>query len=181
MQSILHTPITILFIALSCIAYFFQQKDEYFTSKYAMFGMQVRRKEYYRLITGAFLHGGIYHLIVNMLALYNLGSSLELYLGHIRFLLCLLISIIGANLMVYFKERSTVMTVGMSGGIYGLMFIYFVILWSIGALANPGIRNSVLRTVIINGFISFMPGISMYGHLGGALTGIILGLLLMFI
>ena len=175
-------PITILLIIICGIVYFLQyQSGEEFTSKYAMMSLQVKRGQYYRLLTSGFLHGNISHLLMNMLALYNLGSALEPFLGSVKFLIAILLSIVGGNLMVYLKERRTVMTVGISGGLYGLMFIYFVFLWSLGLLTIPSIRNSVLRTILINAFITFMPGISMYGHLGGALSGIILGLLFSFI
>lgn len=175
-------PITILVIIVCCIVYYLQTNSrEEVVSKYAMLNMQVRRGQYYRLLTSGFLHGSISHLLMNMFALYNLGSSIEGYLGSIKFLICLLLSIIGGNLMVYFNEKRNVITVGISGGLYGLMFIYFVLLWRLGLLAIPSIRMSVLRNVIINAVITFMPGISMYGHLGGAMSGIILGLIVSFI
>lgn len=170
-------PVTIITIAICCIIYYFQtNSNNDLVGKYAMFNMQVRRGQYYRLLTSGFLHGSISHLLMNMFALYNLGSSIEGYLGSIRFAIYLLLSIIGGNLMVYFKEKRNVLTVGISGGLYGIMFIYFVLLWRLGYLSIPSIRMSVIRNVVINAVITFMPGISMYGHLGGAIAGIILGL-----
>ena len=179
--------ITIGTIIICVIIYIIMNRQDDYTSdvnfltRYSLIPMQVKRGEYYRLLTAGFLHRDFYHLLMNMFALYNIGTAIESYIGSFYYGLFLLISIIGGNLMVTYKSPSTSRTIGLSGGIYGLMMIYFVLLWSLGLFAIPSIRMSAIRVLVVNAVISFMPNVSLDGHLGGALTGIILGFLYIFI
>ena len=180
-------PVTALFILISIGVYLYESysrkrdPDRTFFSRFCVIPMQVKRGQYYRLLTAAFLHVSPYHLLMNMAALYNIGSFLEMYLGSLRFLVALVVSIIGGNLLVTYQTEERMRTVGMSGGIYGLMMIYFLILYKHGLFVNSSIRYSALRTIAINVAISFLPGVSLAGHAGGSLAGILIGLLFLYI
>ncbi|KMK68916.1 rhomboid family intramembrane serine protease [Puniceibacterium sp. IMCC21224] len=79
------------------------------------------------LITSMFLHGGIMHLLGNMLFLYIFGDNIEEELGHVRFAMFYLACGIVAGLLQYFAEPlSQVPTVGASGAIAGVMGAYLL-------------------------------------------------------
>ena len=108
---------------------------------------------------------------MNMLSMYNLGA-LEMVFGHGLYALILIASIIGGNLLSFLLEGSdTTVTLGISGGLYGLMAAYLVFLFKLGLLAEPSIRFSLLRMLGVNLLINLMPNVSRMGHAGGFLTG----------
>lgn len=137
----------------------------------AMMPMRVKRGEYWRLITAGFLHIQIWHFLMNMMSMYNLGS-LELIFGHGLFAVILLASIIGGNVLAMLLEgNDTTVSLGLSGGLYGLLAAYMVFLFKLGLLGDPSIRFSLLRMLGINLLINLMPNVSRMGHAGGFLTG----------
>lgn len=136
--------------------------------------------EYYRILTSMFLHYGIFHLLLNMWALWVVGGVLEPLLGRVRFLALYLISGIGGSVAVYltagmdlyllnrplFGGIST-LTAGASGAVFGLFGAFYVILHRLG-------RDTRMITIIlvINLIFTFtVPAISVAGHLGGLVTG----------
>lgn len=124
--------------------------------------------EWYRLVTGAFLHSGLLHLGFNMYLLWLLGQSLEPALGRARFLLLYFASLLGGAFGVMLLSP-TAMTVGASGAVFGLMGAMVVLQYRAGQ--NPW-RSGILGLVLLNLAITFMvPGISIGGHLGGLLVG----------
>ena len=66
--------------------------------------------------------------------------------------------------------------VGLSGGLFGLFGLLTVMLFAQGAFKNPRIRSSFITTMLINACITMMPNVSMLAHLGGFITGIVLGI-----
>lgn len=82
---------------------------------------------YYPLATGLFLHGGLFHLVSNMWALWIFGDNVEDLMGHWRFLLFYLVTGIIANIAHYsFNPLSSIPAVGASGAIAGVMGAYFI-------------------------------------------------------
>ncbi|MFO7743473.1 MAG: rhomboid family intramembrane serine protease [Anaerolineae bacterium] len=80
------------------------------------------------LFTSMFLHGGWWHLISNMLALYIFGDNIEDRVGHLRYLFFYLLSGLaaaGAHLVAY--AESTLPTVGASGAIAGVLGAYLML------------------------------------------------------
>ncbi len=131
--------------------------------------------EYYRIITGGFLHSGILHLGINMLALFFLGALLERAMGGWRFAGIFFVSLLGGSLGALILSPED-LTVGASGAVFGLMAAGFI-------EARDRGRNDVARrsasTSIINLVFTFsVPNISVGGHLGGMLAGGVLTLLL---
>ena len=85
-----------------------------------LFGPFIADGQWYRIITSAFVHAGLIHLIFNMIVLWWLGGALERYAGSLRFSGIYLASVIwGAFGPLLFAPDA--LTVGASGGIYGLM------------------------------------------------------------
>ncbi|MEU5055624.1 MULTISPECIES: rhomboid family intramembrane serine protease [Streptomyces] len=130
--------------------------------------------EWYRMITGAFLHMpategvfGILHILFNMYSLWTLGRVVETQLGRVRYLAVYLLSAFGSSVLVYLIAPGT-LTVGASGAIFGLGAAYYVTARRVGADmsgVNRFMAYFLLWMLISAGFASWQ------GHLGGLLTG----------
>jgi membrane associated rhomboid family serine protease len=131
----------------------------------------VAHGQWWRLITGGFLHGGMLHLLMNMWALYIIGTVLEQVLGRGRYLLLYAVSLMGGALGVVIVDMlgSPSLTVGASGGIFGLFGALLVVQRSRGI----GLMQSGLAWIIgLNLLITFtIPNISIGGHIGGLIAG----------
>lgn len=124
--------------------------------------------EWYRLVSCGFLHFGLLHLGMNMLLLWQLGQILEPALGRGKYVLLYLSALIGGSAGALLLSP-TALTGGASGAVFGLMAAAAVGLQQRGV--NP-MRTGIGATLILNLLITFaIPGISIGGHLGGALIG----------
>lgn len=132
--------------------------------------------EYWRVFTSGFLHVAPLHLLMNCLALVSL-ARLSLLLYSEKKMLGILLSSIVMGGVACFIFGDNGITLGISGGLYGLMGACFIGLLLKGAMKNPSVRNSFIQTLILNLFITFMPGLNIawLGHLGGLITGLYLG------
>ena len=128
---------------------------------------RIRRGQWWRFLTVGFTHMEGWHIAVNLYSLYALSSLEEMY-GHLWFAIILFGSVAGGSLLEYAISK-TRYSVGLSGGLYGLMFSYALLAWTYG-----GNMRSVLITIVMNLAINFAPGIAWQAHIGGALTGLIL-------
>ncbi|WP_258080734.1 rhomboid family intramembrane serine protease [Nocardia nova] len=126
----------------------------------------VAQGQWIRVLGSGFLHYGPLHLVVNMFALYILGRDTELVLGRSRFLAIYLVSLLGGSAAVMWLATDSA-TAGASGAIYGLFGATTVILLR---LRQSPVQMLVL--IAINLLISVsLPGISLWGHLGGLVAG----------
>jgi len=128
----------------------------------------IRRGEIWRLLTVGFTHIAPWHIAMNLYALYNM-SSLEQFFGHAWFAVILFGSVAGGSLLEY-RMSDTRYYVGLSGGLYGLMFSYFLLMIHFNTL---DIRSMVI-TLVLNAAINFMPGIAWQAHIGGGIAGLLL-------
>lgn len=140
---------------------------------YATFGPFVAELgEWWRMVTGAFLHADLRHLLFNMAVLYLLGRRLESFVGPALLAGIYAVSLLGgaAGAMAH---RPDAAMVGASGAVYGVMGAAFVVEYLRGG--NPW-RDGLGSLIIINVIISFLiPGISIGGHLGGLVVGAVAG------
>ncbi|MDE6476185.1 MAG: rhomboid family intramembrane serine protease [Erysipelotrichaceae bacterium] len=143
----------------------------------AYYKMQiVAAHEYWRFLASGFLHIDLFHLLMNMYALFQIGLLCEKSYKRRHYIFILLASIIVGNIFTYIIEGN-VLSVGMSGGIYGVMAAFVVCLFENGHIKYPLIRKSIVRLIILNILITLLPGVSFSAHLGGMLTGIFLGII----
>ncbi|MCK2214371.1 rhomboid family intramembrane serine protease [Actinomadura sp. ATCC 31491] len=126
--------------------------------------------QYYRLITAAFVHGGVMHILFNSWALYVVGPYLERAFGHARYVALYLISALGGSVLGLWLDPLTQPTVGASGAIFGLFGAVFVV----GRRLNLDVRG-IAVLIVINLVLTFVvSGISWTGHVGGLITGSLL-------
>jgi len=165
-------------IGINVVAYVLQQTSDDFTRRFYDIGavppppfgdpvIGVAAGEYYRLLTSAFLHGGIVHLLLNMYALYLFGPQLEAALGRLRFVVLYVVSALGGSALSYAFASPVQPSLGASGAVFGLLGAYLVINRRLGRNNTP-----VLMLLAINLVYGFLvPNIDWRAHLGGLVTG----------
>jgi membrane associated rhomboid family serine protease len=126
------------------------------------------------IVTYAFVHASLIHLAVNMYSLFVLGVPLERYLGRGRFIAVYLIGAIGSSVAVDFLSVAGVL--GASGAIFTLLGL--LILFSRRLGFSP--TWLIVIGVVNLGYGFVASGISWQGHVGGLVTGLLLGGLLMY-
>ncbi len=131
--------------------------------------------QWWRMLTGAFLHYGLTHLAVNMFSLYVLGRDLEQYLGSVRYAAIYFLSALGGSVAVLFFAVPFGSVAGASGAIFGLLGATAVALYQ--RKAN---LRSLVAILAINVVISFLPGISLAAHAGGFLVGAAAGAIVIY-
>lgn len=138
-------------------------------------GYAVDHGDWWRIVTGGFLHGSGAHLLGNLVALVILGGVLTLAVGPLRMALIYATGLLGSSFAVLAFDPNS-LTVGASGAIFGLaggallvgwqqrrlMLLLFAAVWIVYSLSST----------------LFVPGISQAGHLGGLAAGAIAGRLL---
>lgn len=175
--SILLLTISILWFTYVTITFGTTEKNTILYQNGAILGTYFTPNDWWRLITPIFVHIGIEHLLSNMLLLLTLGTLIEKIIGHTKFLILYLISGIGGNLSVLFLNPDTI-TAGASTSLYGLLGFIVIQLFNKQNLILRNIGMAYLGLIAINIFYTVTnPNVSLVGHLGGFITGIIFGLL----
>ena len=124
---------------------------------------------WWRLVTSAFLHGGLLHLAFNMYALYLFGPFVEKALGTWRFVVAYLTMAVVASAFVYTLSDPGGFTVGASGAIFGLFALALVL-----QLKAKVDVTGLLVLLAINALLSTRGNISWQGHLGGFVAGLVI-------
>jgi membrane associated rhomboid family serine protease len=123
--------------------------------------------DWWRLVTAAFVHVGLVHLVLNMLALLVFGSELERALGRWRYLGVYLVALLGGAAAIQLFGNPVQAVAGASTAIYGLLGALGVLL-----LAGRQSLRGLVTLLVLNIVISVVvPGISILGHLGGLVAG----------
>ncbi|GAC1373341.1 MAG: hypothetical protein NVSMB44_41330 [Ktedonobacteraceae bacterium] len=156
--------------------------DDALTSVLVTYGAKenhlISQGQYWRFLTPIFLHVNLLHVGLNMLNLLMLGIFLERLMGPVRFLLIYLVTGV-VSIIASFYFAPDVVSVGASGAIFGLVGAYstFVVVHR-RAFRSGGIFALLWLVVIIGinlgiGFI--IPNVDNYAHVGGLLSGCLLG------
>jgi membrane associated rhomboid family serine protease len=126
--------------------------------------------DWYRLVTAMFLHAGLLHIAFNMLALYWLGTVVEQALGSWRFLLVYFVSGLAGSAGALLATGPFAVTVGASGAIFGIMGALLVLEY----VATGSFAGQAMVLIVLNLALSFaIPNISVGGHIGGLVGGIL--------
>lgn len=129
---------------------------------------------YWRLITAAFLHSSVIHLMTNMFSLYFVGTLLEPLFEKERFVGLYLLSGVMGNAVSFAFGTSFHVSVGASSAIFG--YFVSVILLTKMAPHHSGFRalsRQFTGIIVLNAVMSFTPNVDFFAHLGGALGGVI--------
>jgi membrane associated rhomboid family serine protease len=127
--------------------------------------------QWWRIFTGAFLHGGLIHIGVNMMSLFFLGRFIEYALGPWRMLVVYVVSLVASGLGVVYFSDPNVATVGASGAIFGLFGALFAIGFKLGKPGMDLVRANI-GILVLNLIITFtVPQISWQAHVAGLLAG----------
>jgi membrane associated rhomboid family serine protease len=126
----------------------------------------VQLGDVWRVVTAAFVHIGPLHLVLNMLALLVFGSELERALGRWRFSALYAVSVLGGAAAIQLLGSPGGAVGGASTAIYGLLGALAVFM----VFRRQDVRG-IVTLLVINIVISFLPGVSLLGHLGGLVAG----------
>lgn len=172
-RTLIAINLTVFAVAIATLGSTFQRAGEAGVD-YGTWGPRIAEEgEWWRVISGGFLHSGVLHIAFNMYLLFQLGQRLERDLGERKFLLAYFVSLIGGSFGAILLQPS-VPVVGASGAVFGLIGV------TIFSLRSRGIglfQTSLGMLVVINVFLSFRSGVSLGGHAGGLLVGLIIGVL----
>jgi len=125
--------------------------------------------EWWRVLSGGFLHGTLIHLALNMFALFILGQVLEPAIGTARFVAVYFVALIAGSVGALLMSDPTQFTVGASGAVYGLFLATIIV------ARQRGMDQVVMQLgfwLLLNLVFTFsVPNISIGGHLGGLVGG----------
>jgi membrane associated rhomboid family serine protease len=135
---------------------------------------------WWRLVTCTLVHVGILHIGMNMLALYRGGPIIESMYGRVRFLVIYLFAGIGGS--CFALVWSPAGCVGASGALCGIFAAEAAWVFLNRRFLPPQLvslwRSNLLQNLFLIVFISLLPGVSGAGHLGGAVVGVTVAVLL---
>lgn len=142
---------------------------------------RVAAGEVWRLVSAGFLHGDASHLFFNGLALVGLGRMSEASFGSLRTLWIFLLSVVGGNVLSQLGDAP--LSIGASGGVFGLMGALVAFGWTRRAALPPPMREmfgrQLWKWIGLNLVIGFLlPFIDNRGHIGGLVAGALAGLVL---
>jgi membrane associated rhomboid family serine protease len=165
---------TYVILAVTCLVFLGQSA---FGDSFTEYGLKIneliRRGEYWRFLTPVFFHNGVLHLFFNMYALYNIGRLIERPLGYGLFLMVYFFSGVAGVAASYLFTPAP--SLGASGAVFGLIGALAVFLYRhsrmFGALGRSMLYN-VVFIIILNLSLSYLPGIDLWGHVGGLATGL---------
>ena len=167
------TPVvTYAMMAICVLMYVLTWVSPALTSSLALVPAQLKAHPW-TILTGAFLHGGLLHILFNMLSLYWVGRAIEPVMGWWRFLTVYLVSALGGSAFILSwcliqPTEIFVSTVGASAAVFGLFGAVFV-LQRLGGSDTTAILT-LLGVNLVYGFM--VSGISWQGHIGGAIAGV---------
>jgi membrane associated rhomboid family serine protease len=134
----------------------------------------VAEGQWYRMLTAAFLHGGIVHLGFNMYFLWIVGTAMEETIGRWRYVALYLATALSGSAGALLLSPNTP-TVGASGALFGILGAAVVF----ERQGHHVLGGQALGIALINFAITFLiPNISLGGHLGGFVGGLVAGLAL---
>ena len=139
-----------------------------------------QRGEWHRLLTAGFLHGGVFHLLINMFVLFQFGSMIEYWIGTPKFLIVYFAALLGGNLWALMENfrRLDYRALGASGATSGIilsfcLFAPFAMLYFI-IIPIPAVLFAILF-IVISAMLAQREDrvIGHEAHIGGGLAGVL--------
>jgi membrane associated rhomboid family serine protease len=154
----------------------------------AMFSPLFEQGQWWRLFSAQFLHWGIAHVALNMMGLWFLGPLVEHTIGSLRFVVAYLLCGAGGMLIAWAvasfgSDPRAIILLGASASVLGLVGFQVAIARRIyrasGSLAAKAQHSAMIQILVLQVIFDWMvPQVSSIAHLGGALIGLLLGLML---
>lgn len=186
------TPVTVLLVCLNLAVFgamlksgggFWHSPNDVQLAWGAGFGPATKDGEWWRLATAMFLHFGVVHLLMNMAALWEAGRLVERLYGSPRFLVIYVLSGLTGNVVSLIAQGDQAVAGGASGAVFGVYGALLVCLWREREQVNRtefrwlfGGAALFAGATIALGF--FIKGIDNAAHIGGLLTGAVIGMAL---
>ena len=175
-KKIIVTYVIIGLLVLIYLLGLFTNNQDNFINMFAVYGPFIRKyHEYYRLLTGTLLHGGLFHLLSNCYALYIIGSQIESFYGKSKYLIIYLFSAITGSLLSITLANNA--SIGASGAIFGLMgaLLYFGYYYRV--YIGSTWKQRILPVILLNLVIGLIvPGIDYFAHIGGLIGGVLISM-----
>ena len=167
-------PVTTALIVANVVAFVFQLGTNGALTRWGLLlGPAIEIGEWWRIVTGGFLHAGLLHIGFNMYALWIFGPTLEKGVGTVRFALIYLAGLLGGTLAVLLFNYNQ-STLGASGAVLGLAGGLAAVLLTRGVNI---FQTSLGAIFLINLALPLLvPIISFWGHFGGIAGGFLAGL-----
>ena len=144
--------------------------------RWILYGPLVAHGGWYRLVTSMFLHASLIHIGFNMYALWLIGTSVEQYLGPVRYVGLYFVSGLAGSAGALLWSPLTP-SLGASGAVFGVLGAMMILEWQItGRLAGNAMTWIVINLVIDFVYNGFGGNISIGAHIGGAIGGILITL-----
>jgi len=176
-------------IIVLCIAVFVVQIIlPVFSDIFALTPVLALNGAWWQFVTYMFLHGDPMHIFINMFVLSMFGPIVERELGWKKYTALFILSGLGsAALHILLTGESTIMMLGASGGVFGILTAYGFLFPRNWIIMFPGIPMPAILAVFVFagielffGVFGIEPRIANFGHLGGILTGILFMVALRF-
>lgn len=177
------TPATKRLIFITGGVYLLQAVVPAATNTFGLIPPTVFRGEVWRLFTYMFLHGGLWHLLLNMFVLYMFGTQLEQLWGARRLTRYYLLTGVGAGLFTLLPLEAFFLAnhIGASGAIYGLLLAFGMLFPEARVFVFFVLPMKARHLVVVLGFIALASslsatgdGVSHIAHLGGLVAGWVL-------
>jgi membrane associated rhomboid family serine protease len=190
MERVRNSPVTLVLIGINA-SFFLVEEIFRLVFDTSLFPILALSREglmeggWWRLITHAFLHGNLFHLLVNMVGLWFAGPILEELLGRIRYLLLYVAGAVAGGLLQTFGSSESIDLVGASGSVCALLVGFATLLPRVEITAlilfvlPVRMRASTLGWLVVGvAFLFWLfgiePGIGHLAHLGGGVAGYLL-------
>lgn len=183
MEQFLQTPVTSLLIAGNVIASLIALSNPSFMNRNLFHvGPILERREWHRMVTSGFLHGGFLHLFVNMYVLFMFGGFVERVVGPVSYIIVYFAALLGGNVWALLENRTkpAYRALGASGATSGIVmsFILFRPFEPLMIFPIPFFMPAVLLGIVFVVGSAILAQrdnktIGHEAHLGGALAGIL--------
>ncbi|NOX83009.1 MAG: rhomboid family intramembrane serine protease [Alphaproteobacteria bacterium] len=182
-------PATIALIIVNLIVSVYALSvDREFANSFAFHvGAVARKKQHYRIFTSSFLHGDYFHLLFNMMTLWFFGPTVEGLLGTDGFLVVYFGAILTSGIVSFYvnRNRPDYSSLGASDGVSGVV-LSFCLFFPLAPLYLMFIPIPIPAFIFAAVFIAVSAGlmgresnrIAHEGHLGGAIAGVVLTVLM---
>ena len=169
--------ITIIIAGICLVVFVLQMMGIVSYQDFAIVPYLIEEGQVYRLVTGALMHGSTYHLLGNLGAFTNVGTFIEASFGKRNYILILISSMLGSGLLITLLGQN-IYTIGLSGVVWGVFGSYVSYLFKNDGRFDSREISQIARMLLPNILISFLPGVSWQGHLGGFIGGLVMSMLL---